>query len=139
MSEPGEQLPNNGESSKPSVERRLAVIATGLGFSETPELTQIREKLTPKQLIDESIKIMIDYQKLAEEVITKQTDPTNPKPQIGLIVVLAGLKLSNGFIDDYREDLNQAIMYATNISDHDTVRKLRRILLENYDFKERKR
>ena len=137
MSEPpNEQSPDSGESAKPSIEQRLTEIATELGFSETPELTQIRGKLAPSQLIDESIEIIIDYQRAAEQVIEKGTDSEDPKSQIGLIVALAGIKHANGFVD-YREDLNQAVMYATNIGDHETVRKLRGILFENYDFRKR--
>src|SRR3989344_1264625 len=97
-----------GESAKPSIEQRLTEIATELGFSETPELTQIRGKLAPSQLIDESIEIIIDYQRAAEQVIEKGTDSEDPKSQIGLIVALAGIKHANGFVD-YREDLNQAV------------------------------
>lgn len=139
MNEPGEQLHNSGETSKPPVEQRLREIATQLGFEETPELTQIRRKLAPDQLIEESTAIINDYQILGEAVIEKRKDSDDPKPQIiGLIVAVAGIKHANGFNDGYREDMNQAIMYATNIGDHDTSLKLRHILLENLEGRERK-
>lgn len=138
MSELDEQIQGGGESSKPPVERRLIEVAAELGFAETPEILQTRERLVPDMLTDEAVGTITDYQRLGEEIIDQSKDSDNHRTQIGLIVAVAGIKHTYGFLDEYRYDLNQAIMYATGINDHDTVRRLRGVLLENIDFRDRK-
>lgn len=128
MSEPVENTPGGKESPEQTVDQRLFQIVEELGFRETPELVQAREKLKPDQLIDEARANIIAYQKLGETLVETKTDPSDFKPQIGLIVAMARLKYSNGFIDDYRDDMVNAALYATNMSEHETSLELRHIL-----------
>lgn len=134
MTEPTENSPID-EYLGPLVEERLMELAERLGFKETPELVQAREKIKPDQLIDESRENIIAYQRLGEKVVEVGTDSADPKPQIGLIVALARLKYANGFNDAYRDDMANAALYATNIGEHELSLQLRRIL--NKDLKYR--
>ncbi len=128
MNEPAENPPGDGESSEQSVDKRLIEIAEGLGFKETPELVQAREKLKSDQLIDESRENIIAYQRLGEKVVEVGSDSADPKPQIGLIVALARLKYANGFNDAYSDDMVNAALYASSIGEHEVSLELRRIL-----------
>ena len=128
MTEPNENLPTDEDSSELSVEQKLAGISVRLGFKETPELVEARNKLKPDQLLDESREKIIAYQRLGESFVEQQTDSGDPKPQIGLIVALARLKYANGFMDDYSDDMVNAALYATNLGEHDISLELRHIL-----------
>jgi len=121
-----------------SLEARLFEIATELGFRETQGLRKIRDKLTPAQLIEESSRIIIEYQNLGEREVEANED-RGPRPQIGLLVAMSAIKYGNGFIDASREDVEDAIEYARNIEDFVTVNKLMSILIKdlNKPYRER--
>lgn len=127
MREPQDDRSDKRES-PPPLGKRLYDIAAELGFYETPELRQVRDKLAPDQLTQDSIKIIIEYQKLGEKVVETNAD-RGPRPQIGLIVAMSAIKYTNGFIDESREDVEDAIEYAKNIGDFETLNKLLAILI----------
>ena len=134
MEYPGEA---DSEFEKLPLGQRLGQIASGLGFDETIALREIKGKLNPQQSIEESMEIIIAYQRLGEKIVAER--PDDYRPQIGLIVALAGVKHSNGFIDDSKVNIQDAITYAHNGGDMETVSRLMTILINDFNIPYRQR
>ena len=112
-----------------TVAKQLIEVAAELGFAETPELVQIRAKFKPDQLYDESRDIMVEYQKLAEEILSTNSKTGDIRSQLGFLVAFAAIKNENGFMEEFREDLRDAFMYAHHVGEDDICKRLRKIAI----------
>ncbi len=137
MNEPSEKSSGAKEPTEQSVEERLMDIAEKMGSKKTLKLVQAREKIKLDQLHPGSRKAIIAYQRLEEELVATKTDPSHPKPPLGLSIAIASLKYANGFVDAYRDDMTNAMFYATRIGEHETVLELRKIFFEYLNPKNR--
>lgn len=127
----------SSEVPKQPLEQRLGQIASDLGFNETNALKEIRVRLNPQQSLKDSVEIIIKYQRLGEKIAAVR--PDDYRPQIGLVVALAALKHGNGFIDDAKENIQDAMTYARNAGDMETLSRLMTILLDDFNIPFRKR
>ncbi len=103
-----------------------------LGFVETEELGQLRGELVEAIAADsEEVKeLATRYHLLGEEVVNQQEDEDYAKAQIGLIVQMGLIRRDGGKVDQYKEDLQDALTYAWNERLDDTVAVLEAAIQE---------
>lgn len=94
-----------------------------LGFTETQELSQLRGQLVEAIAVDsEKIReLATQYHLLAEQVINQHQGENFVKAQIGLIVAMGLIQREGDRIDDYVEQLKDALTYADNMGFKDIV------------------
>lgn len=119
-----------------SIEQRLFNIAVDLGFTETPELRNIREQCKPDLLLRESRKLIKQYQNLASQQVGEEQKPRDYSPvQAGLMVASAGLLYRNGLIKESEGDLGKAHLYLREMGDLENAKKLMTVLLSGYGIR----
>ena len=95
-----------------------------LGFVETEELSQMRERLVKAYAFgneEEISELARDYHLAAENIINNLAGENFPKGQIGLIITMGLMRRDGGRIDAYNEDLQDALDYSRNMGYRDVV------------------
>lgn len=116
--EPREQLLPEHHPFGPEYECKIDDLPTRLGFSETPELKQLKEELLEAYASDNAENtrsILTRYHILGEEMVNEKQGPDYMKAQVGLIVAIGLLKRDMGRHDDYIDALEDALVHASNM------------------------
>ncbi len=126
-----EQTPSFfGDETGLEIEKSLAKVAAELGFIQTDSLKLLEKRLSDNKVDDELSDLISAWQLEARKIVTEQTNPTDPKPQVGLLVASIQVFLRCGRLDDARFELDDAITYANGIGDIATVNQLAEILMQ---------
>lgn len=126
-----------------SSEEILINYAQSLGFVETEEMQLLRQKTATldreeEEFEEEFIRQLNEYQALASPEIKKiQDQDPYSKAQIGLSVATATLDYSAGRFQRYRQAMEDAIDYASNMRFDEISDRLKEIQLEIFkeDFR----
>lgn len=119
------------ESPEQTTEEFLLIYSTELGLIETNAMVEIRQLIKQTDNLDELKRLVTDYQVNGHEIVNKKTGQDFPRAQIGLIVASAGIYHSKGLLDEFREGVEDAVTYASNVGEIETANKLRSVLASN--------
>lgn len=106
---------------------KIDMLPERLGFIETDELSQIKAKLIEVMTsgeVEEVKTIAARYHVLGELVVDERQGKDFPRAQIGLSVAMALIRRDAGRIEEYVEDLNDALEYASNMGYADVISSL---------------
>jgi hypothetical protein len=114
VSKAGEVVGNNEIDSLPEK----------LGFLETTELMLLKQTALETYAAsetEETIELRSHYQVVGEEVVNQPQGEEYTRAQIGLMVATGLLRRDTGDVDGYINDLDDALMHATNMGYEDVV------------------
>ncbi len=121
------------ENEQPTFTDRLFNAAREIGFVETAQLRDIRSKFLPNQAHEELILITSEWQDAARNMLEQEEGGIFYKKQIGLLLASAALYSEIGMNESSYEDINDAIIYASNMDEAGIVDKLKSILSEKQE------
>lgn len=98
--------------------------------SEIPEMTRLRDELSPS-LGDDQVRVIInEYLEIMDAIIAQYRDEDNiRKAQVGRALLNALLYLQSGRMEDYEESLFDAIEAANQNFDEVTKEKIRSLIV----------
>ena len=107
-------------------EKRLLIekVSTQLGFTESSEMKVLRTQMIDEhgQILSEILSLWRDQ---AEAIVSNVEDEEIfKKAQIGLLVAKALVYLDANMPDEFYEDVDDAIMYASGLGLEDIVEEL---------------
>ena len=103
----------------------LAELADNLGVIETEKMTNLRSEIV-KSIKDgsEYKDAYIQYEDLAIEKINQLQGESYIKAQIGLIIMKASMFYRGGDLSNYKEQINDALEYASSMGYNDIAEML---------------
>lgn len=134
MTETGDKEPT-----KPNTPDKLIELAQELGYRESPNLSVLRKSLDSIENFAEFVDEYKKYQEEAEKVVNGLEGENFPKGQIGLILVNAQIYYSRGMFSDSSDSVKDALEYAAQLRDDESVRKIMELWLSDSKFTYKRR
>jgi len=120
-----EHVSGQEKDEEPSIP--LDALPSRLGFSEPAELGPIKHSLAEAMVSrdNEAVRaIVADYYEAGEWVIEELQDDEYGRAQIGLLVTLALIRRDAGRTEDFIEDLDDILEYATSMGYSEAIQVL---------------
>jgi len=114
-------VPNAGEAVG---NNEIDSLPEKLGFLETTELTLIRQAALEAYTAgetEEAIELRGHYQVVGEGVVNQPQGEEYTRARIGLMIGTGLLRRDTGDVDGYINDLDDALMHASNMGYDDVV------------------
>lgn len=116
------------------IEERLQNLAQELGFIETEELKEVKDRFLDSRDEKKDKAIVDEYHRLAIKQVNQQPDKSLPRAQIGLNIALAAMYRTRGYSADYQISMKNALHYASRAGDYETVNQLLAVLLKDEKY-----
>lgn len=111
--------------------RALAELPEALGYTESEELVELRNELIAAMRAGADTKeLATRYRLSAEEVVSALEGDAFTWANIGMLIHIGIMRREGGRHDDYREDLEDALMSARQLDLDDVVLILEAVLEE---------
>jgi len=115
-----------------SIASALRNLATILGVIETEKMTQLRNEIVRLMKNEEEfVDVYLEYDELAKEVIDQQNGGRSAEGQIALILLKASMLYDGGDSLRCEVEIDDALVYASNMQYDDVVRKINKITVSS--------
>jgi hypothetical protein len=112
------------ETNETSKDREINDLPERLGFIETAELSLLKAAAIEAHLEnqqEQAEELRSHYQLVGEQLVNQLQGEAYTAAQIGFIVALGNLRRASGKVEAYVHDLDDAIMYASNMGYDEVV------------------